>query len=67
MFRLTLWALMFIALSVCTVIGAEWAGNMFVAKHHDFGTLARGAKAEFDFILQNKYEEDIHIAGVRTS
>ena len=67
MFRLTLWALMFIALSVCPVIGAEWAGNMFVAKHHDFGTLARGAKAEFDFILQNKYEEDIHIAGVRTS
>ena len=66
-FRLALWALIFIALSACPVIGKEWAGKMFDSTDHDFGTLARGAKAEFDFVLQNKFEEEIHIAGVRTS
>ena len=66
-FRLTLWALMFIALSVCPASSKEWARKMFESTHHDFGTLARGAKAEFDFVLQNIYNEDIHIAEVRTS
>src|SRR5438132_14347887 len=45
----------------------EWAQKMFVATSHDFGHVARGAKAEFAFELQNVYEEDIHIADVRTS
>jgi hypothetical protein len=58
---------MFIALSVCPAIGNEWARKMFELTNHDFGTLARGAKAEFDFVLENKFEEDIHIASVRTS
>src|SRR5437588_4476785 len=40
---------------------------MFAATSHDFGHVARGAKAEFAFDLQNVYEEDIHIADVRTS
>jgi hypothetical protein len=40
---------------------------MFQATTHDFGHVARGAKAEFAFELQNLYEEDIHIADVRTS
>jgi len=40
---------------------------MFQATSHDFGHVARGAKAEFAFELQNSYEEDIHIADVRTS
>lgn len=40
---------------------------MFQATSHDFGHVARGAKAEFAFELQNVYEEDIHIADVRTS
>src|SRR5437868_2562763 len=45
----------------------EWAQKMFAATSHDFGHVARGAKAEFAFELQNVYEEDIHIADVRTS
>ncbi len=40
---------------------------MFKTTSHDFGTVAKGSKAEFDFELQNIFEEDIHIAGVRSS
>jgi len=45
----------------------EWAQKMFTAASHDFGHVARGAKAEFAFEIQNLYEEDVHIADVRTS
>src|SRR5207253_3797164 len=45
----------------------EWAQKMFQATSHDFGHVARGAKAEFAFEVQNLYEEDVHIADVRTS
>jgi hypothetical protein len=45
----------------------EWAQKMFKTTHHDFGSVARGAKAEFAFELVNSYKEDIHIAGVRSS
>jgi hypothetical protein len=45
----------------------EWAQKMFQATSYDFGNVARGAKAEFAFELQNLYEEDVHIADVRTS
>src|SRR5215210_1395901 len=45
----------------------EWAQKMFQASSHDFGHLARGAKAEFAFELQILYEEDVHIVEVRTS
>lgn len=45
----------------------EWAQKMFKIVDHDFGTVARGAKAEFDFELENIYKEDVHVASVRTS
>src|SRR4029079_11516639 len=45
----------------------EWAQKVFGTTSHDFGHVARGAKAEFAFEVQNLYEEDIHIADVRTS
>lgn len=45
----------------------EWAQKMFQSMSHDFGHVARGAKAEFAFEVQNLYEEDVHIADVRTS
>lgn len=47
--------------------GQEWARKMFTASDHDFGTVARGAKAVFNFEIQNIYEEDVHIASVRSS
>lgn len=54
--------------SVCAPATAqEWAEKMFSATVHDFGSIARGAKAEFEFVLTNLYVEDVHIASVRSS
>jgi hypothetical protein len=48
-------------------IAQDWAQKMFATSKHDFGTVARGAKAEYEFELQNIFKEDIHIASVRSS
>lgn len=45
----------------------EWARKMFEETSHDFGAVARGAKAEYRFKLANIYLEDVHISGVRSS
>jgi hypothetical protein len=45
----------------------EWAQKMFTTTKHDFGTVARGAKAEFEFEVKNIFKEDVHIASVRSS
>lgn len=45
----------------------QWARKMFKTTQHDFGAVARGSKAEFDFELQNIFEEEVHIASVRTN
>ena len=59
---------MFSAFAAVPCSGKEWAKKMFDGKvEHDFGTVARGGKAEFDFVLQNLYKEDVHIASVRSS
>ncbi|MEE8451524.1 MAG: DUF1573 domain-containing protein, partial [Thermoguttaceae bacterium] len=50
-----------------TVFGQEWARKMFETINHDFGSVARGAKAEHEFVLKNIYLEDVHIASVRSS
>ena len=47
--------------------GQEWAKKMFTETRHSFGTVARGAKSEYEFELTNVYKEDIHIASVRAS
>ena len=41
--------------------GQEWATKMFKSTQHDFGTVARGAKAEYEFVFSNIYLEDVHI------
>src|SRR5690606_33660741 len=41
--------------------------KMFNTRSHDFGTVARGAKAVYHFQVKNIYEEDAHIASVRSS
>jgi hypothetical protein len=51
--------------AVCS--GQEWARKMFETTSHDFGAVARGAKVEYRFNLSNLYEEDVHIASVRSS
>jgi hypothetical protein len=45
----------------------DWARKMFDQTSHDFGTVARGAKVEHSFTLQNIYLEDAHIASATAS
>lgn len=45
----------------------DWAKKLFKTHEHNFGTVARAAKAEFVFEMENIYEETLHIASVRTS
>jgi hypothetical protein len=54
-------------LATTPVAAKEWAAKMFTVKSHDFGHVARGSKTDFAFEVQNLYEEDVHIADVRTS
>lgn len=57
-----------LALIICTpCLCQEWARKMFKVTDYDFGSVARGAKAEYRFVFENLYMEDIHVAGVRTS
>jgi hypothetical protein len=58
-------ALVISGLSPC--FGQDWARKMFKVVEHDFGPVARGAKAEFRFTFENLYLEDVHVTGVRTS
>jgi len=52
---------------VSTASAQEWASKMFEIKSHDFGTVARSAKTEFEFAFTNLYVEDVHVSGVRSS
>jgi len=60
-------------LFVLTILAAspltaqEWARKMFKVNEHDFGACARNARAEYEFVFENLYMEDVHITGVRTS
>lgn len=45
----------------------SWADNMFKQKSHDFRIVGRGTKSEHYFEFTNLYEEDVHVAAVRTS
>lgn len=65
--RFTFFALLYLCLVPGAAAGKEWARKMFQTLEHNFGTVARGAEAEYDFVLQNLYKEDIHIAEVRSS
>lgn len=54
-----------LACSPC--FGQEWAKRMFKTTEHDFGAVAHGSKAEYRFVFENIYLEDIHIANAYTS
>ena len=45
----------------------SWANKMFQTTTHDFGTVARAAKSDYVFEIQNIFKETIHISGVRAS
>lgn len=50
-----------------SAFGQAWAVKMFDETRHDFGTVARGAKTQHSFKFKNLYEEDVHVASVRSS
>lgn len=50
-----------------TLSAGDWAEKMFKEKMHDFGTVSRNAKTEHAFVIENCFEEDVHIASVRSS
>jgi hypothetical protein len=60
-------SLLLIAVVCPSGFAQDWASKMFQETEHKFGTVARGAKTQFEFVLENLYVEDIHIAGVRSS
>jgi hypothetical protein len=43
------------------VAGDDWPKLLFKTTSHDFGTVARGAAAEYRFEMENPYVEDVHI------
>ncbi len=59
--------IVFAVFAVSSCFGQDWARNMFKITEHDFGPVARSAKAEYRFVFENLYLEDVHVAGVRTS
>ncbi|MBX3423518.1 MAG: DUF1573 domain-containing protein [Pirellulaceae bacterium] len=70
MVRRMLVVLGLIGLTVLTsdgLSGQEWVRSMFQDTSHDFGIVPRGADAVFEFKFTNKYEEDVHVAAVRSS
>jgi hypothetical protein len=67
MIRHLVTALLLLATAAPLVNAKEWAQKMFKATRHDFGHVAHGSKASFSFEVTNPYEEDVHIADVRTS
>jgi len=67
MFRKVAASLLLALVFASPLCAADWAGAMFETTSHDFGSLARDAKAEFRFVLKNIYVEDIHVSSVRSS
>lgn len=56
-----------LGLMISSASAKEWARKMFTTLSHDFETVARGTTAVFDFDFENIYEEDVHVAAVRSS
>ena len=67
MLQRTVLTLSAVVLLVSPAAAQKWAEKMFENRSHDFGTIARGAKAEYEFVLKNIYLKDVHIASVRVS
>jgi hypothetical protein len=62
---MALWALA--ALTAGHAQAQDWAREMFDHTSHDFGTVARGAKVEHQFGVENIYLEDAHIESAQAS
>lgn len=67
MFRPLTFCFALVLTTASTLPAQEWAQNLFKVREHDFGSIARGAKAEYVFEITNNLIPDVHISGVRTS
>jgi hypothetical protein len=67
MLRKPIYAILIGLLVISPCSGQDWARKMFPVTECDFGTVARGAKAEFRFVFKNIYVEDVHIANAYAS
>ncbi len=71
MFRTLVLSIVLVTVVTPTASAQQWARKMFLKcsdkMSHDFGVVAKGAKAEYFFEFQNIFEEEVHIAGVRSS
>jgi hypothetical protein len=54
-------------LAALPALGTPWAEKMFESRRHEFGSVAAGALAEYQFVFKNIYREDVHVASVRSS
>ena len=54
-------------ISISTAHAEQWAQKLFPETHHHFGTVGRNAKTEHAFVIENCFEEDVHIVAVRSS
>ncbi len=60
-----IWGLLFFWASASPA--QEWAKRMFDHTSVDLGTVARGAKIEHVFTIENLYVEDVRIASIRST
>lgn len=63
----TLGAALCSAAAASAALGQDWAKDMFDHTSKDLGVVARGAKVEHAFTLENLYLEDVHVASIRSS
>ena len=61
------WLSLLAAAPCSPALAQKWATDMFDHASHDFGVVARGAKAEHRFKIENIYVEDAHIKSVKSS
>jgi hypothetical protein len=65
--RTALFSLLLVLAWATAAHAQDWARKMFTDTSHDFGTLARGAKAQYQFKFTNPYVEPAHVAAIRSS
>lgn len=67
MCRMSFAAVLLAVAQTSTASAQAWAEKMFTETNHNFGSVARGALVEHNFVIKNVYGEDIHVVGVRSS
>ena len=60
-------ALLLLALVGSSAFSQQWAEQMLNKTSHNFGTVARGTKVQYRFVVENIYEEDARILSVGSS